>query len=247
MSDDSRLSEAEAPKASVYHSSSLEIPTSHAGFKPFVLDHIKRSGPIYYAMDFHRLTSRDTPVMVYKGKTYSLRISTGAPAHQLPDEEENDLETCFRQIRYESEGGQKFYVSLGTKQPDSFLPLGYLVGPDEDNKAGRATNFVWALNITRDPVSLWLIYDYVLQDDLGLDWIGGLPQVYNNIQNAREHRCTHTRHLTHRSLASRPPGICLRCSTILTIGTRKILVLFHFPTHTHFRQNTSDHLSKPSH
>lgn len=80
---------------------------------------------------------------MYNTNTYSLRTSTGALDHELPEEMENDFGTCFRQITYEGEGGSlELYSSSDTEQANSFLPLGYLVEPGDDNEAGagRPTN-----------------------------------------------------------------------------------------------------------
>ncbi|KAL8729153.1 MAG: hypothetical protein Q9166_004892 [cf. Caloplaca sp. 2 TL-2023] len=63
---------------------------------------------------------------------------------------------------------------------DLFYPLGYLVEPDDADYNGRITNFVWALNLSTEPVSLWLIYDYVWEPYEGEEGLADLEQIYTN-------------------------------------------------------------------
>ncbi|KAL8918611.1 MAG: hypothetical protein Q9208_007255 [Pyrenodesmia sp. 3 TL-2023] len=181
-----------APARFVGVDCSPDLPTTAAGFKQFVIDNVERSGLIHYALNFHQLPSQDIPVVVHEGKRYSLRISTSALDHQLPDDEENhDLDTWFRQISYQDGSNHHLYRSSEKKekeQPDSFLPLGRLIEPHEADKGGRATNYVWAINISTDPWSLWLIYDYLSEDDLGFDCTVGLREIYSSTDNSRECR-----------------------------------------------------------
>lgn len=81
-------------------------------------------------------------------------------------------------------------VKLGGARTAGLFPSpGNLVEPDAgDEDAGRATNYVWAINVTTDPWSLWLIYDYLSEEDLGFDCVISLHEIYNNVPNAREHR-----------------------------------------------------------
>lgn len=168
-----------------------KLPTTHAEFKQFVVENVERTWDIHSAMESRELSPRDIPVIVYNGKTYSLRTSTGALDHQLPEEEENQHETCLRQIRHWHGDSKSLYSSSKTEKPDSkrekpdsFLPLGFLIEPDDEDEAGRLTNYVWALNITTNPWSLWLIYDYLAEDDLGFHCTVDLGEIYNNHRNA---------------------------------------------------------------
>ncbi|KAL8825611.1 MAG: hypothetical protein Q9170_007728 [Blastenia crenularia] len=175
---DAASEEASLDKAN--RAATPELPTTYTEFKRFLVDNLERSGVIHYALNHHQLG--DIPVMVYKGTTHSLRTSTFALYHQLTDdEEEKDLETYFRQIRHEG----KVYKSW-SEQHDSFLPLGRLVEPGGGDEAGRATNYVWAINVTTKPASFWLIYDYHREDELGFDDTINLREVYNNLLNVRE-------------------------------------------------------------
>lgn len=100
----------------------------------------------------------------------------------------------LRQITYKGKSGsQQRYSSSDTEQVDSYLPLEYLIEPEDGNEAGagRLTNYVWALNVTTDPVSLWLVYDYVSQDDLGYDMVIDLDKIYLNPRNVRN-SCPYT-------------------------------------------------------
>lgn len=202
-SSPSGLSKAEIDRLLTDHSYDPELPTTHADFKQFIVDNVERTSDIHHALESHQLSPRDIPVVVHKGKTYSLRTNTGALDHQqqIPDEDENELETYFCQIRYADEEDCKSQYSSSevgkqTGKPDSFLPLGYLIEPDEDDEAGRLTNYVWALNISTDPWSLWLIFDYLSDDDFEIDCSISLGEFYRNPRNAGKHY--------HDTLASSP-------------------------------------------
>ncbi|KAL8900918.1 MAG: hypothetical protein Q9207_005451 [Kuettlingeria erythrocarpa] len=193
-SSQSGLSKTEIDRLLTDDSYDPKLPTTHADFKQFIVDNVGRTSDIHHALESHQLSPTDIPVVVHKGKTYSLRTSTGALDHmqQIPDEDETDLETYFCQIRYaDEEDCKSHYSSSGAgkrkEEADSFLPLGHLIEPDEDDESGRLTNYVWALNISTHPWSLWLIFDYLSDDDYEDDCSISLGELYRNPRNARKH------------------------------------------------------------
>ncbi|KAL8736590.1 MAG: hypothetical protein Q9181_002337 [Wetmoreana brouardii] len=66
---------------------------------------------------------------------------------------------------------------------DLFYSLGYLVEPDPLDYDGRVTNFVWAVNVSTESVSLWLIYDYVWDRAEGEAGTAHLEKIYMNRYN----------------------------------------------------------------
>ena len=74
--------------------------------------------------------------------------------------------SSFRLIseRFSSDLPKQLFASEAEVKGDFFLPLGWLV---ESNKEGtkRATRYVCLLNISTDPLSLWLMFDYLIKDE----------------------------------------------------------------------------------
>lgn len=137
--------------------------------------------------------------MIYKGKKYGIIPTILVLKHEAMEEEGPDVNGDLVQFTYQS--GQKFDPT-NAGQGHCFLPLGYLTEFSTKEKSGRLTNYVWAINVTTDPKSLWLIYDYVTQDEMGDEMIANLSTVYMNV-----HNILNARKYTHQKLPSskRPP------------------------------------------
>ncbi|KAI4124202.1 MAG: hypothetical protein LQ338_004931 [Usnochroma carphineum] len=162
------------PKAKFPLSGNPKTPTE---FKDVIVNYWWCDAAIQGAIWDHELESDDIPVMYHEGKTYSLCPSAYCLNHEPPEGKE-EADTGFRQLNYE--GQTHSHKGFGS---DFFLPLGNLIEPDDKRPAGRLTNYVWALNITTDPVSLWLVYDYVSETELGDKVTTDLSHIYQNVWN----------------------------------------------------------------
>ncbi|KAL9605306.1 MAG: hypothetical protein Q9179_001480 [Wetmoreana sp. 5 TL-2023] len=144
--------------------------------------------------------------MTLGGRVYSLLVHRSALNHEFPDEtDQEEAGENFRVIThepsataplstiYKSGKNVEFVDELSmkdAKQADIFVPLGYLIEPHEEGE--RITNYVWALNISTKPKSLWLIYDYVTIDKGWEDCQASLYEIYWNFPNmCRNHPYTY--------------------------------------------------------
>lgn len=129
----------------------------------------------------------DIPVMVYKNKTYYLRPNNHVLCHDPPDIGD-EANTSYDQLHYDGQEPTTSTFKSDFTQPgkgsgDFFLPLGHLVEPARDVGGEiRVTNFIWALNISTKPPSLWLIFDYLTFTDVD-DQVPDLSQIYWNTRN----------------------------------------------------------------
>ncbi|KAL8757866.1 MAG: hypothetical protein Q9199_001894 [Rusavskia elegans] len=158
-----------------------EFPKTHAEFKSFIIRHIKQVGWVYCAINYHLCFPRDIPVMSYRGQTYRMKPSGDPLRHTTPKGQGPGTMTFFRQIR--QKGGDVFPSSSALKMDPSFYALGFLVEPSNE-KAGRETNYVWAINISTKPWSLWLIYDYVSWGVYGTKPNNDVRQIYKKTSSA---------------------------------------------------------------
>lgn len=132
-------------------------------------------------------------------------------------------ETDYIQIEYKEvastqspEIHQRFSSNL-PKQPfasdpevkgDFFLPLGWLV---ESNVNGtkRATRYVCMLNISTKPLSLWLMFDYLIKDNKGKAInIPDLTNIYDD------------------DIYGLPSGFCDMTSAKKSIGSKDLLLVY---------------------
>ncbi|KAL8927290.1 MAG: hypothetical protein Q9208_002467 [Pyrenodesmia sp. 3 TL-2023] len=162
----------------------LEVITTPTLFKNVLLRTLPWDGLAAYPLRQHQLTD-DIPVVVHDHKIYYLRPDLAVLDHDPPAGKE-EANTFYNQLFYRpdrQESPSPFVYANPTG--DFFLPLGSLVeapsldtGPEE-----RLTNYVWALNISTDPVSLWLVFDYVTTTPNGEDSHVRLGNVYWNQHN----------------------------------------------------------------
>ncbi|KAI4280542.1 MAG: hypothetical protein L6R38_004379 [Xanthoria sp. 2 TBL-2021] len=158
-----------------------EFPKTHAEFKSFIIRHIKQVGWIYCAINHHWCISRDIPVMSYRGQIYRMKPSGDALRHTTPKGKGPGTMTFYRQIR--QKGGDVFPSLSALNIDHPFYALGFLVEPSNE-KAGRETNYVWAINISTKPWSLWLIYDYVSWEFDGTKPNNDVRQIYKKTWSA---------------------------------------------------------------
>ncbi|KAL8900917.1 MAG: hypothetical protein Q9207_005450 [Kuettlingeria erythrocarpa] len=162
----------------------LEAITTPTLFKDVLLRTLPWDGLAGYALRQHQLND-DIPVMVHDHTIYYLRPDIGALDHD-PPAGKKEANTFYNQL-FSRPDGQKspWPFVYANSTGDFFLPLGSLVeapsaesGPEE-----RLTNYVWALNISTDPVSLWLVFEYVTATPDGRDAHVDLRNVYWNQAN----------------------------------------------------------------
>lgn len=142
-------------------------PRGPAEFKTWILKNLHSESRISGARDSHTICNpSQVPVMVHKNQSYGLLPSIDAFFHHLPAKYGRVEKGHFRQLVYESpEGYERIFKTTNSADGDYFVPLGFLVeGPyrdlDTEDAGGRTTNYVWALNVSTTPKSLWLVYDY---------------------------------------------------------------------------------------
>ncbi|KAL8765258.1 MAG: hypothetical protein Q9209_007614 [Squamulea sp. 1 TL-2023] len=154
----------------------------------------------------HKPLFQTIPMMAIEGKVYSLlnaccfkhnRLQKGNQRY-FPEGTQLVANSTFGIVTYKelgTEDASSFTVyKSSTSQKlldipyipkfgklDLFYPLGYLVEPIDDEE--RITNFVWAVNISTKPASLWLIYDYLWEPNEGEEGIATLEQRYTNYFN----------------------------------------------------------------
>lgn len=166
-----------------------------------ILDRLEHDVCIAGTILLHKVEPNRIPVIALGGRIYSLCIFSLALHHRLPKEtqqkeagsnfrlityEASNTETASRSTVYRSPKNVEIVNKLKMKnagQADIFLPLGYLIEPDHDGETGRITNYVWALNISTEPKSLWLIFDYMTGDGAGEEAQVTLDDLYSNIYN----------------------------------------------------------------
>lgn len=160
-----------------------------------VLDKHHDNIRLSWILDGHNIQPNQIPVMYREGKIYSLLATSFALTHERPVGDETVPVGNCRQIEFESCNSIKKFVPLGAEEPHSFVILGYLTEPcDGIPSGGHITNYVWALDVTTEPKSLWLIYNYLTSDDVGNDATLRLSEVYEHEYNACcDCKHTHTR------------------------------------------------------
>ncbi|KAI4128360.1 MAG: hypothetical protein LQ338_002762 [Usnochroma carphineum] len=159
-------------------------PKSPTEFKKLMATNFWSWATIIGALYNHAFDSSNIPVMEYKGKIYGLRPSIRT-LHHDPGDKIKEVDSGFRQLAQEH--------SAKSFRSDSFIALGHLIEPDNETpSACRVTNYVWALNVSTDPVSLWLVYDYVGVNDFGDEFITDLSHIYDNDWNDMERPDVHT-------------------------------------------------------
>ena len=121
------------------------------------------------------------------GRSESLTLSTG----------------CYnvRRPYFRSHYGDHEYLTLkptetrvrkagGRGGGDVFLTLGWMIERNQDG-FHRATAYVCALNLSTEPVSMWLIFDYLLMTEDGRLAQRGLPEYSTSYGNEfYDHFCT---------------------------------------------------------
>ncbi|KAL8829938.1 MAG: hypothetical protein Q9170_005959 [Blastenia crenularia] len=179
-----------SPKSSRPHHSDdswkelLEEITTPILFKDVLLRTLPWDGLAAYPLNRHQL-KEDIPVMVYHDTTYYLRPNYAALLHEPPSGV-REPSTWYSQLFSrpdEQEPPEPFFYANPTG--DFFLPIGYLVERicTDAKRQDRLTNYVWALNISTDPVSLWLVFDYETCDADGEASNVELSNIYRNRHN----------------------------------------------------------------
>ncbi|KAL8900520.1 MAG: hypothetical protein Q9207_005656 [Kuettlingeria erythrocarpa] len=153
---------------------------TRAAFKEVLLRTLACEGVSGYPLGCHQLDG-DVPVMVHNGRIYYLRPDDGVLLHDVPELPQEMADTVFKQLHFGSPH-PKTFSSTEHGNGDFFLPLGSLVEEATADNGGkkRLTNYCWALNISTDPVSLWLVFDYVKTDPEEDDSTVNLSQIYLN-------------------------------------------------------------------
>lgn len=122
----------------------------------------------------HSVKSSDLAVLNLNAASCTLLFSTYVLDHEdYEDDNEDSEDTFYCQLGCFKSGSPncaftsqlpKHKAALADEvDGDFFLPLGLLV--DEDTK--EITRYVCALNISTNPTSMWLIYDYYGDDENG--------------------------------------------------------------------------------
>ncbi|KAL8707132.1 MAG: hypothetical protein Q9225_007820, partial [Loekoesia sp. 1 TL-2023] len=170
-----------------YHS--RRLPQSPTELKDMILDNLHDMIRITWVLDGNKMKPNNIPVMHHQGITYSLLPSTQALDHERPDEEDswpdNIQENNCRLIEYESpESADQMTIKrfvptdAQEQEPHLFVPLGHLSEQCDKIARGHVTNYVWAIDVTTEPRSLWLIFDYRTLDDNCDEAIRDLSEVY---------------------------------------------------------------------
>ncbi|KAL8653804.1 MAG: hypothetical protein Q9210_001886 [Variospora velana] len=165
----------------------VEIMASPTVFKEELLRTLPWDGLAGYPLSRYRLHD-DIPVVEYNHATYYLRPDDAVLDHEPPPKEQA-ADTFYNQLLYsqrsgpDEEGRPLPFTYANRVSGDFFLPLGSLVETASDKNNKRLTNYCWALNISTDPVSLWLVFDYVQTDYFGDDTNVRLSQIYLNHGN----------------------------------------------------------------
>ncbi|KAL8698615.1 MAG: hypothetical protein Q9201_006472 [Fulgogasparrea decipioides] len=153
-------------------SSSL-LPTSPTEFKKMILDHIHSECRITYILCYHELDMM--PMMTIDCQVYRLWAEVSLDHGDF----DANLHRGLRHVKSDSSN----LTMTTADEADKFIPLGYLVEPDDNDETGRLTNYVFALNVSTEPMSLWLIYDHVRTFAVGGTGLVGLGSRYTNLSN----------------------------------------------------------------
>ncbi|KAL8919376.1 MAG: hypothetical protein Q9208_006829 [Pyrenodesmia sp. 3 TL-2023] len=178
---------AESPRSQRYDISWEDLLkvniNTYTVFKKVLLRTLTWDGASGYPLNRHHLDD-DVPVMVYNGKTYYLRPDNTVLIHDAPPSQK-EANTFYKQFHFGEERPTPFISTDHATQGngDFFLPLGSLVEAANDGGEKRLTNYCWALNISTDPVSVWLVYEYVTTDFLGDEITVQLSDIYLNQGN----------------------------------------------------------------
>ncbi|KAL8718015.1 MAG: hypothetical protein Q9181_008245 [Wetmoreana brouardii] len=130
---------------------------------------------ITYILLYHELDMM--PMMTIDGKVYRLCAEFCLDHGDF----DANLHRGLRHVKSDSDNLTKTTAD----EADRFFTLGYLVEPDDNDETGRFTNYVYALNASTEPMSVWLIYDYVRVLVDGRTGTVGLGSRYNNESNER--------------------------------------------------------------
>ncbi|KAL8832114.1 MAG: hypothetical protein Q9170_005011 [Blastenia crenularia] len=156
-------------------------------FKDVLLRTLPWDGLAAYPINQHQLED-DIPVVTDGCKTYCLRPDLTALVHEPPPgvrEPDTWYNQLFTRPNPHVQGPSTPFI-YAHHAGDFFHPLGNLVEctcTDAGLYQERLTNYIWALNISTDPVSLWLVFDYVRYDTDGEPSQVELCKVYWNQHN----------------------------------------------------------------
>ncbi|KAL8906334.1 MAG: hypothetical protein Q9207_002109 [Kuettlingeria erythrocarpa] len=155
--------------------------------KQVLLRSLPWDGVSGYPLNRHHLDDA-VPVMVHSGKTYYLRPGHAVLMHHTPPGQKG-ADTWYTQLFYNQRLGPNDeerpspFCHAKRVSGDHFLPLGGFIERANDKGEKRSINYFWALNISTDPVSLWLVFDYVMDSYRGHDTTIELSQIYLNEYN----------------------------------------------------------------
>ncbi|KAL8941829.1 MAG: hypothetical protein Q9216_002007 [Gyalolechia sp. 2 TL-2023] len=159
----------------------LEPITTPTLFKEVLLRTLPWDGVSGYVLHSEWLDD-DISVIMYNSKTYYLRPDMDI-LHHHPPHQQQEADTFYSQLFACPEVNLTSpFNSANHASGDFFLPLGSLVETASEKSKGekRLTNYIWALNISTDPVSLWLVFDYVTADSLDRNTTVDLCEMYPN-------------------------------------------------------------------
>ncbi|KAL8828633.1 MAG: hypothetical protein Q9170_006521 [Blastenia crenularia] len=143
----------------------VKTEASTASFKKCILDNLNQENELFAHL--YRDRGLDKIVLGAVGGTI-FTIQTTDFLLEHPKRYVDDNDSCYIQIEHRTTTATTPRVQLFRQDPnasdgDFFLPLGWLVESAADG-CRCPTRYVCLLNISSQPMSVWLMYDYVVPD-----------------------------------------------------------------------------------
>lgn len=111
----------------------------------------------------------------------------------LASEEDQKSNTCFCRLDYVDQGSQRLRSMKSNGTIQHYARLGWLVRQDLQTKSRMTTNYILLLNVTTEPPSLWLVYDYLMLDEEKDDSLSrSLRQIYNDYEHTAWYHGRHS-------------------------------------------------------
>lgn len=98
----------------------------------------------------------------------------------LASDEDQDSGTCFCRLDFKRKNSEEEHSVQHEGTTCYYVRLGWLVLQDVPTKSRVTTNYVLLLNVTMEPASLWLAFDYLGLDERGDDRLRELGDYYND-------------------------------------------------------------------
>ena len=126
-----------------------------------LLSHNPLSENIFDLLD-HQDFDGEVCVLRDRNTIYTLVPTFGCLAHDhLSSDHDQDTWTCFCKLNFETEDGQTEQSVQYQGKTSYFVRLGFLVLQDAQQKMEVFTNYTLLLNVSTNPTSLWLAFDYL--------------------------------------------------------------------------------------